>query len=182
MFKKFMMSSLVFCLFIVQANAATHNGLKSAFEELNYSLNVEWDQVDKSFYNQAQEKFASSLRDLQAQGLTNQELIQFALSEVKDEKIQRDLEAAFNMITISKMSQIEAHAFITEVLSKSQAKGASWNGGSAIATILVLALFVAVALVVSGNARVENGCYQVYRCDDYCTGGVCYQDCYYECI
>lgn len=182
MFKKFFMSSLVFCLFIVQANAATHNGLRSAFDELNYSLNVEWDQADKAFYNKAQEKFASSLRDLRAQGLTNQELINFALAEVKDSKLQRDLEAAFNMVSISKMSQIEAHAYITEVLAKSSTQGASWNGGSAIAGILVLALFVAVALVVSGNARVEDGCYQVYRCDDYCTGNVCYEDCYYECI
>lgn len=42
MFKKFFMSSLIFCLLITQANAATHNGLKSAFNELNYSLSVEW--------------------------------------------------------------------------------------------------------------------------------------------
>lgn len=182
MFKKFFMSSLVFCLFAVQANAATHNGLKNAFDELNYSLNVEWDQVDKEFYNKAQENFASSLKDLRAQGLSNQELINFALSEVKDAKVRRDLETAFNMITINKMNQIEAHAYITEVLSKSKTQGASWNGGSALAGFLVLALFVAVALVVTGNARVEDGCYQVYRCDDYCTGGVCYEDCYYECI
>lgn len=182
MFKKFFMSSLVFCLLIVQANAATHNGLRAAFDELNYSLNVEWDQVDKAFYNKAQEKFANSLRELKAQGLSNQELISFALAEVKDSKLQRDLETAFNMVTINKMNQIEAHAYITEVLSKSQTQGASWNGGAAIAGVLVLALFVAVALVASGNARVEDGCYQVYRCDDYCTGGICYEDCYYECI
>lgn len=182
MLKKFFVSSMVFCLLIVQANAATHNGLRAAFDELNYSLNVEWDQVDKAVYNKAQKKFANSLRSLQAQGLTNQEIISFALSEVKDAKLQRDLETAISMVMINKMNESEAHAYISDVLAKTQIKGASWNGGAAIGTILVIALFVAVALIVTGNARVEEGCYQVYRCDDYCTGGVCYEDCYYECI
>lgn len=182
MFKKLFTTMMLFAFCLVQANAATHNSLKAAFDELNYSLTVEWDQKDRSFYNQVQQKFARELKDLQAKGLSNQELVNFALSQVKDEKLAKNLETAFNMVQINKMNQDEARRYMTEVMNKSYSQGASWNGGAAIATVLVVVILVAVLLVVAGEARVEDGCYQVWTCDDYCAGGVCYEDCYYECI
>lgn len=184
MFKKFFSSLTLFCLLIGQTNAATGNSLKAAFDELNYSLTVEWDQKDNAFYNQAQEKFARAVKELQAQGLTNKQLMDFAVSSVNDEKLAKDIQTALSMVMINKMSQTQAHKYVTDMLAKSYTKGASWNGGvgAAIGTIIVIVAVVAVALVVSGNARVKDGCYEVYQCDDYCSAGVCYEDCYYECI
>jgi hypothetical protein len=88
------------------------------------------------------------------------------------------------MVVINKMSQQEAHKYVTDMVSKSYDRGASWNGGAgaAIATVLVIVAVVAVALVITGNAKVDDGCYQVYQCTDYCTGGICYQDCGYDCV
>src|SRR5690606_13398261 len=103
MLKKFFAFSLISCLFIVQANASTPNGLKAAFDDLNYALTVEWDQRDRSFYDAQMQKFESHLNSLQAQGLTNQELIEFTLTQVKDEKLAKDLRTAFSMIAINKM-------------------------------------------------------------------------------
>lgn len=183
MFKKFLAIVSLICLFVVQANAATGNGLKAAFDDLNYSLSVEWDQKDNDFYNKAQAKFANAVRDLQSKGLTNKELIDFAVSSVKDEKLAKDINTALSLVVINKMSQQEAHKYVTDMVSKSYDRGASWNGGAgaAIATVLVIVAVVAVALVITGDARVEDGCYQVYQCTDYCSAGVCYQDCGYDC-
>src|SRR5690349_5111044 len=114
MFKKFFTTVTLFCLLVGQSNAATGNNLKAAFDELNYSLNVEWDQKDKAFYNQAQEKFAKQVKALQAQGLSNKELMDFAVSSVKDEKVAKDIQTALSMVLINNMSQTEAHKYVTD--------------------------------------------------------------------
>lgn len=183
MFRKLVMLSMVFCLFIVQANAATHNSLKSAFDELNYALTVEWDQTDRAFYESQMNKFSATLETLQANGMTNAELVDFAVSQVKDEGAKKDLRTALSMVQINNMSQAEAKRYVTDVMNKSYSRGASW-GGEVIVGAIVLVIIIAVAAIVAGKARVnENeGCYEVYTCDDYCTGGFCYEDCYYECV
>lgn len=94
MFKKMITLMMVFALFTVHANAASQNNLKAAFDELNYSLTVEWDQKDKDFYNNQMKTFRGTLRELQRDGLSNSELIEFVKSEVKDQRIARDLETA----------------------------------------------------------------------------------------
>ncbi len=183
MFKKLFAFSMIFCLLVVQANATTHNGLKAAFDDLNYALTVDWDQTDRAFYGAQMEKFSSQIKSLQEQGLSNQELMNFALSQVKDEKAAKDLQTAFTMITINKMSPKEAQRYVTDVMNKSYSRGASW-GGEVIVGAVVLVLIIAVVAIVAGKARVnENeGCYEVYTCEDYCTGSFCYEECGYECV
>ncbi len=183
MFKMIFSLISLFCLLVVQANAATGNNLKAAFDELNYSLSVEWDQKDNAFYNKAQAKFAQSVRELQAQGMTNKELMDFAVSSVKDEKLAKEIQTALSMVVINKMSQAEAHKYVTDMLGKSYNRGASWNGAAgAILTLVVVVAIVAAALVATGNARIQNDCYEIYTCENYCSAGVCYEECGYDCI
>lgn len=181
MFKKLFAFSIMVCLFTVQAHATTQNGLKAAFDELNYSLTVNWDQKDPVFYQRQMDTFRSTLATLSAQGLSNQELVQFSLSQVKDQKLAKDMETAFNMISINKMTPSEAQRYVTDIMNKNYSQGASW-GGEVIVGVLVVVILVAVAAVVAGKARVGEGCYEVYTCDDYCSAGICYEDCYYECV
>lgn len=185
MFKKLITLMLALSIFTVQAHASTNNGLKAAFDELNYSLTTEWDQKDKSFYEAQMKQFSATLRDLQAKGLTNAQLIDFAKSEIKDAKAAKDLETAMNLIQINKMSSAEASTYVLETMKKSYSAGASWNGEVLIylaVGVLVVALAVAIA---SGNVTVNNstcnGYYdQVYVCDSwYDYYGYYYQDCYY---
>ena len=188
MFKRLFTLMLVLSIFTVQANAATSNGLKEAFNELNYSLTTEWDQKDKAFYETQMKTFAATIRDLQAKGLTNAQLIDFAKSEVKDAKAAKDLETAMTMIQINKMSSAEASKYVLDTMKKTYSAGASWNGEVLVylaVGVLIVALAVAIA---SGNATVSTGgsnCYydDVYVCDTYCYddyyGYVCYDDCYY---
>lgn len=181
MLKKLFAFSIISCLFMVQAHATAQNGLKAAFDELNYALTVDWDQNDRNFYDSQMEKFKTNLNSLQEQGLSNQDLVNFTLSQVKDEKLAKDLETAFTMISINKLSQSEAQRYVTDVMNKSYSRGASW-GGEVIVAAIVLILIVAVAAIVAGKAKVDDGCYKVRVCEDYCTGNLCYEDCDWKCV
>lgn len=181
MFKKLIALMLVLSTFTVQANASTNAGLKAAFDELNYSLTTEWDQKDKSFHEAKMKEFSATVRDLQAKGLTNAQLMDFAKSELKDAKAAKDLETAMNMVQINKMSSEEASKYLLNAMKQSYSTGASWNGEVFVylaVGILVVALAVALA---KGNVNVSgSSCYEEYVCDRYCDYYGCYDDCYYE--
>lgn len=169
MFKKLITLMMVVSIFTVQAHASTQNGLKAAFDEMNYSLTVEWDQKDKNFYEGQLKKFAGVVRDLQKQGMTNAQMVEFAKSQVKDAKVAKDLETAFSMITINKMSSEEASKYMMDSMKRAYSNGASWNGDVLIylaVGLLIVALAVGLA---NGNITFVNG------------GGYysCYDDCYY---
>ena len=190
MFKKLIALMMVVSIFTVSAHATTQNGLKAAFDELNYSLTVEWDQKDKDFYSKEMKKFTETLRGLQSKGLTNAQLVEFVKSEVKNEKVSRDLETAFNMIAINKMSSEEASKYMVETMKKSYSAGASWNGEVFIYLAVGL-LIVAAAIALGGaSSGSSNGgdyyCNEVYVCDtecyyDYYWGYTCNDYCGYEC-
>lgn len=190
MFKKLIALMMVVSIFTVNAHAVSQNGLKAAFDELNYSLTVEWDQKDKDFYTTQMKKFSGQLRDLQAKGLTNAQLVEFVRAEVKNEKVAKDLETAFNMISINKMSSEEASKYMVETMKKSYSAGASWNGEVFIYLAVGL-LIVAAAIALGGSSSgSSNGggyyCTEYYVCDtscyyDYYYGYTCYDDCYYTC-
>lgn len=168
MFKKLFTLMMVFALFTVQAHATAQNGLKAAFDEMNYALTVEWDQKDQSFYEKQLKQFTGKVRELQKQGLTNQQMIDFAKSQVKDAKAAKDLETAFSMITINKMTSEEASLYMMETMKRSYSNGASWAGDALIylaAGLLIVALAVGVA---AGGGSTGGG---------YSTG--CYDDCYW---
>jgi uncharacterized protein YoaH (UPF0181 family) len=192
-FKKLITLMMVLSIFSTQANAASQNSLKAAFDELNYAMAVEWDQQDKDFYQAQMQKFSNEIRSLQAEGLTNEELIAFVKSEIKDAKTARDMETAFNMISINKMSSEEASKYMLDSMKRSYAVGASWNGEILI-YVGVAVLIVAVAVILSnsssGSSYSGGGggyyCRDRYICDtqcyyDYYYGYTCYEDCYWTC-
>lgn len=193
MLKKFIAFMLILSIFTVQAHATAQEGLKAAFDELSYALEVEWDQKDKVFHEAQMKKFTSALRDLQSKGLTQSQLIEFAKSEVKNAQVAKDLETALNMIQINKMSTAEANQYIIDTMKKSYSTGASWNGEVFVylaVGVLIVALAVAIA---SGSGSYSGGgyyggsnCYynDVYICDSYCYYDywgyyTCYDDCYW---
>ena len=178
MFRKFLAIVMVCSLFTVQAHAVSHEGLKLAFDELNYALTVEWDQKDKDFHNAQLKKFYGTLRELQSKGLTNAESLDFIKKEVKDEKVGRDVETAFNMIQINKMTSDEASNYMIETMKKSYSAGASFNGEIFLYLGIGL-LIVAAAVALSGSS---SGSSSSSSDDD--TTVTCYDDCYpqyYDC-
>lgn len=170
MFKKFITMMMVIAIFTVSAQATTQNGLKAAFDEMNYALTVEWDQQDKNFYEAQLKQFTATVRELQKAGLTNAQMISFAKSQVKDAKVAKDLETAFSMITINKMSSEEASKYMMDSMKRAYSNGASWNG-DVLLYLAVGLLVVALAVGLSGSSSGGTG---------GSTGGYyCYDDCYY---
>ncbi|HLW55986.1 MAG TPA: hypothetical protein VKY27_01295 [Bacteriovoracaceae bacterium] len=192
MFKRMMSLMLVCALFTVSAQATTQNGLKAAFDELNYALTVEWDQKDKDFYMEQMKSFRSKISDLQAMGLSNQELIEFAKSEVKNKKLAAELETAFTMISINKMNAEQASEYLVDIVKKGYSTGASWNSDAGIwIGVGVLLIVVGIAVAAGGGGGSSSGggsyyCTDIYVCDwtcynDYYYGYTCYDYCYWTC-
>jgi hypothetical protein len=193
-FKSFISFLLIFSVFTVHAQASTVEGLKKAFDELHFSLEHDWDQQDRSFYEAQMKKFNQELRNLQAQGLTSDQLLDFAKSQTKNPQMAKDLETAFTMIKINKMSSSEANRYVLDVMKKSYSRGASWTGEVFIYAaigILIVALAIGIASGASGSSSSGGGysssCYydDIYLCDTYCYddywyGYTCYDDCYWS--
>jgi CheY-like chemotaxis protein len=160
-FKKIISMMMVFSIFTVQAQATTQNGLKAAFDEMTYSITVEWDQKDKAFYEAQVEKFTQVVTDLQKQGMTNAELVEFAKSQVKDVQLAKELDTIFSIITINKMSSTEAAQYMRESFQRSYSKGASWGGEALLylgAGLALVGLAIAVSAAGGGSGRV-SACY-----------------------
>lgn len=166
------------------AQEATSLTLKELFDNLNYSLNVEWDQKDKAFYDAQIQKFTAEVKKLQSSGLSNQDLVEFAKSQVKNEKVAANIESALNLVQINKMKPEEARKFALESVSKSYSTGANYSssGYYTIAAIVLVVALVAVVIAAGGNTTGGGYCdSDVYVCDDYYDswGYYLYSDCYY---
>ncbi len=159
MFKKLTTFMLALAIFTVQAQAAAPEGLKAAFDELTYTLSVDWDQRDAAVYEREMKAFLATVMDLQRAGLTNDEMIAFASTKVRDARIARDLQTAFSMITINKMSTEEASKYMLEALRRSSASGAAWTGDAVRnlgVSLLIVAIAVGVVLAVSSGSGGKN--------------------------
>lgn len=175
MFKNFFISFFAFAFVSVQTNAATHNSLKAAFDELNYSLSVEWDQKDLSFYQAKTEEFKTKIA-----GVSSAELIEFTLCQVKDKQLAAELSNAFTLIQLNKMNQVEARDLVMETISKSYNSGANWSGDTYWAIGAVLVFLVGFVSIFVGNTPYGGweapGCYEEYDC------GITGDDCRYRTV
>ena len=151
------------------------NELKAAFDALNFSIQVQWDQKDKMFYNAKVNEFKKVVEDLQEKGLTNEELIEFVKRNIKDKNIAQDVDKLFETIKTSSMSKAEARKFIIDYVGKNYSEGASWMGSTSAAIILV-GLLIVLAVVATAGSTVYYyddpynnyyDCWEEYECYDY---------------
>lgn len=166
MFRKMFAFVIALSLFSVTAQASTQNGLKAALDELNYSLNVEWDQKDQTFYKAKVEAFSKTVAELQAQGLSNADVLALVKAESKDANFAKEMETALGLVSLSKMAPTEASNFMKDAMSKSSSQGANWSGGASTALLGVGILLVIVAVIAGGGA-VSSGGSCDYICSDY---------------
>lgn len=166
---------MILSITFTHANAGTENGLKAAFDELNYSLSVEWDQKDKEFYSQQMKVFSARLMELQNKGLTRNELVAFVKSEVKDQAVAKDLETAFNMVSINKMNSEDATKYMVETMKKSYSSGAAWNG-EVVVFLAIGVLIIAAALALAARSSSSNTCSNTVSECDYNGELNCYYD------
>lgn len=162
MITKLLTFFLILTIVTTNSYASTNDGLKTALDELNYSLTVEWDQKDKDFFHERVETFKQTIEELKRGGLSEEELLEFLNSQIESAAVARDLENTFSLVDVRRMSASELNEHIFETAKKSQQQGASWNGYAVLAQVavglVVVGLFVWYVSANSGtpgNAEME---------------------------
>jgi autotransporter adhesin len=151
--KSFITLFLAFSLFSTQAMATTNAGLKDAFNELDYALSVEWDQQDEAFHRAQTDLFIDRIVELQAAGLTNAEMMNFTISQVKNNRVAADLTTLFDLVNANKLSENQVLEMIQTMRKDSQTQGANWSG---TATIVTLSIFVVAAVVTYSALKTRH--------------------------
>ena len=151
MFKKFTALFLltafthVYAVTPVQQSFAIADALNKSFDELNYKLNVEWDQSDAKFMDAAINNFEKEIGTLQKSGLTNKELVQHTLDKIKDKESRDEINEMTKIINDNQMSPDEARAFAISKLNSTYSHGTSWSGsrmGVHVALILGVIILI----------------------------------------
>ncbi len=114
---------IALALLTVQAQASSQQGLKAAFDELNYALEVR--HLDRA---SAFKTFSERVSALQEQGLTNAELITFTQSQVKNRALAAELGAVFATIQAERLSGEEALDMVRDLVGRTYQSGSSWTG------------------------------------------------------
>lgn len=177
------------CTFQVFATAPAVNfqsALKTAYNDLQFSLEVEWDQQDRAQYKSHMDSFRKKVTELQKQGLTNAEMIEFVRRNIKDEARANDLTSLITQIETSNMAPEQATELLTGFMKETYQEGASWTGYYDGYYLLVGALLVllVIAAAAGGSSSGSSGssCYDEYVCYDYYDswGYYMYTDCGYQ--
>lgn len=138
----------VYAITPIEQTKAISSELNKTFDELNYKLNVQWDQKDSTFFNQTITDFENEIADLQQQGLTTKDLVHNALDKIKDKQIKNDMNQLSQIINENQMGPQEARDFIISKLNSTYSNGASWSGSRhGMETALIIgAIFVILVL------------------------------------
>ncbi len=155
MFKRFALMTLALALFSTQSFAASQNGLKDAFDELAYTMEVEGAALNPEAKQTALNHFAEAVDQLQNAGLSNQELIAFVQSQVKDQAVARELAVSYALIQSQKLSRDEMKGLMKSMSAQIYSKGASWNGE--VLPIVGIVALVAIIIAIS-IAQGEDPC------------------------
>lgn len=137
----------VYAITPVQQNFAVSQELNRSFDELNYKLNVEWDQKDSTFMNNAIDDFEKEITTLQSQGLSTEELVQQTLEKIKDKNTSDEINELSKTINENHMTIEDARAFAISKLNSTYARGTSWSGshrGHHICLILGVVLILSL--------------------------------------
>lgn len=169
--KKLMSLVMIFCLTNVYAITPSVQmvELQKAYETMEVELNYNWDQKDPTFKNAQMKKFESTVRKLQADGLTNDDLIAFTKKNLKTEDMKQQFDDMVAVVQINKMDKEQARQFAVETMAKSKTDGLSWTGSGGLGAAGAILVLLGLALLVGGST---SDCEDVYVCD--------YYDCYYD--
>lgn len=154
MFKRLSTLLLAFA-FVTTASASTvgAHSIKAAIDEFNFAMTVEWDQQDQAFYQAQMKKFLANLNTLRAQGATTAEIIDVAVSTIKNEKLALEMKSILELIEVEKLSVEEAQAMLLEATKNSSSTGASWSSDAWVWIGPVLGIAVLLALLSGGSSN-----------------------------
>lgn len=147
---------------------AQNASVENAINELNYTLSVEWDQKDPAVKKAAYEKFSAEIAQLQAQGVSNDEIYSTIKSKVLTAQAGKDVDAIIGLAKSGRISAQEAQKQLGQYLSKAEARGANWSSGATLGAVgitLVIVGLLALAIASGGSVGVTY----VETCGYYCS-------------
>jgi hypothetical protein len=159
MFKKFTALFLltaftqVYAVTPVMQSRSIAEELNQTFDQLNYKLNVEWDQKDAKTFDQTIAGFEKEIAGLQEKGLTSNDLVKQALDKIKDKEVQNDIRELSKVVDENQMTQEEARAFIISKLNSTYNHGASWSGSRCGSHTALIVGVIIVLLVCCHHSR-----------------------------
>lgn len=192
---RFLSIFLIFALMIqtVSANEGTIQGLKALYDDFQYSATVEWDQKDMEFQKKIESRFKRGLEELIKQGLTNQELIDFAASQFKNKKNKSDFTNLMQSLQVSALGQKEMSIMVNTIIKNEYNTGANFIGDLPLAgkiayffVLTAISSAMIYAMIYGSFSGVSDGsdgqvCTEVYVCDTYYDELGSHESCSYQC-
>lgn len=132
----------------VQASVLTDVRIDEVFDRFHYAMNVEWDQQDEAFKEQAAQDLKSALQALQASGVSIQEIQQYLETNHLDAQTRLEYQRLISALETQNVSQKEATLMAMKLMEKSYPEGVSFNGEGVIRGGGKLSLVVVVLAVV----------------------------------
>lgn len=174
--------SLCFTLNVLAASGTVQE-FERAFDDYQYSLNVEWDQKDQDFLNLKSEELTAKTKALMDKGLTRDEILSLLESKAKDKTAFAALKLRLTLLDKSSTKE-ELIAGLQNASKDFYSKGASWNGQVVIFSALSVAV---IAFIVQGIYwDMTHKCMKTesrYGCYEDCHGvrdDICYTTCGYR--
>lgn len=137
-----------FILTVSHLRADSLKGLEQVFNELEYSLNVEWDQKDEVFKANVLNKFQRELNELKQNGLTQADIVDFTLARIKKPELRLSLQRAHQDLQNGFIGEEEFESEIKKLNSMSHLQGANWSGFTPDEAIYFAAFILVVLIVV----------------------------------
>jgi hypothetical protein len=155
-------------------------GVNAAINQLNYKLNVQWDQHDQAFKKAAYATFTTQVAELQASGVSADQIVSALKAKMPDAQTAHDVEAMATQAKIQGMNGEQVNKLVFNYMQR-QATGASWNDSATYTAISVgVLVLVAVILLAGGTINIQSTSYSSpgywSSCYDYYYGY--YYDCY----
>lgn len=143
---------LALALLTTQVFAGQNHGLKAAFDEFTYAMEVEGASLDPVAKKLATEELKKAIEAAIAEGATSEEIYASALAQVKNKALAEEMKQVFLLQDQQNLSADESIKLLQTAINKSYAQGANWSGGSA-ALILTWVAVVLLIVVVTVTAK-----------------------------
>lgn len=162
--KRLMTAVIALCLMLHagSASAEVHQGLKSLFDQYHYTMQVEWDQQESTTPEIAKRELLKGLDQLRLAGVSDREIREAAIAQVKDEALKREFTQALRLSETLAFSAAETEQFMFDTLKQSYQQGANWSGEETYTMLGVLIFFalIAAVAVTADRCPKEGTCYE----------------------
>jgi hypothetical protein len=123
--------------------------IAKTFNEFNYNMTVNAGESNADYQSKAVEEFKQRLVDLQAKGVTPDEIMSYMRSTILDASARKDFDSLLSSMDNSKVSSEEAGNMAMQFMAKKYQAGASYSGGTASYKGLIIVAGIIIVGVVT---------------------------------